>query len=106
MFFLMMTLGTATGTAAIFNVLTRSIKINREELGAQISVFGSVFRHGAAPNPAEHLASLDAEVLRQSAMIAYNNSFLLIAVATLAVLPLAVFVRMPKAKTATETADS
>ncbi len=106
MFFLMMTLGTATGTAAIFNVLTRSIKINREELGAQISVFGSVFRHGAAPHPAERLASLDAEVLRQSAMIAYNNSFLLIAVATLAVLPLAVFVRMPKAKAMDKAADS
>jgi len=100
MFFLMMALGTATGTAAIFNVLTRSIKVNYETLSGLVSVYSDVFRHGAATLPGRTggIAAIDAEVLRQSAMIAYNNSFLLIAVITAAILPLALFVRMPRSE--------
>jgi MFS transporter, DHA2 family, multidrug resistance protein len=101
LFYLMSALGTATGTAAIYNVLSRSIKVNQDALGGQLSSYSEAFRQGAVPALFDPLlpgglAAVSAEIARQSAMIAYNNCFYLIAVVTLATLPLALFVRLPK----------
>lgn len=42
------------------------------------------------------LAAVNAEITRQAAMIAYNNSFYFIALTALLSVPLTVFVRLPK----------
>ncbi|MFO0997761.1 MAG: DHA2 family efflux MFS transporter permease subunit [Alphaproteobacteria bacterium] len=101
LFFLMSNLGTATGTAAIFNFLTRSMRVNRSVITEHLTLYNELFRSGGVPrlwdlHTTGGLAAMDAEVVRQAAIIAYTNSFYLIALVTLAVLPLALFVRLPK----------
>lgn len=101
LFFLMSNLGTATGTAAIFNFVTRSMRINRSVITEHLTVYNQLFQSGGMPRlwnlrTTSGLAAIDAEVVRQAAIIAYTNSFYLIALVTLAVLPLALFVRLPK----------
>lgn len=100
-FYLMSTLGTATGTALIYNVLSRSSKVNQDALGAQLSAYSNVFRQSIVPsifNPGlpGGLSAVSAEITKQSAMIAYNNCFYLIALITLATLPFALIVKVPK----------
>lgn len=100
-FYLMSALGTATGTALIYNVLSRSSKVNQDALGAQLSGYSAVFRQSIVPPffdpglPAG-LATISAEIAKQSAMIAYNNCFYLIALVTLATIPFALIVKLPK----------
>ncbi|MBM3541152.1 MAG: DHA2 family efflux MFS transporter permease subunit [Alphaproteobacteria bacterium] len=100
-FYLMSTLGTATGTALIYNVLSRSSKVNQDALGAEFSAYGAAFRQGIVPSFLDPgipggLATVSAEIAKQSAMIAYNNCFLLIALVTLATIPFALIVKLPK----------
>ena len=100
-FYLMSTLGTATGTAIIYNVLSRSSKVNQDALGAQLSAYSAAFRQSIVPpffDPGlpGGLATVSAEIAKQSAMIAYNNCFYLIALVTLATIPFALIVRLPK----------
>lgn len=100
-FYLMSTLGTATGTAIIYNVLSRSGKVNQDALGAQLSAYSAAFRQSIVPSFFDPglpggLATVSAEIAKQSAMIAYNNCFYLIALVTLATIPLALIVRLPK----------
>ena len=100
-FYLMSTLGTATGTAIIYNVLSRSSKVNQDALGAQFSAYSAAFRQSIVPSffdPGRPggLATVSAEIAKQSAMIAYNNCFYLIALVTLATIPFALIVRLPK----------
>jgi MFS transporter, DHA2 family, multidrug resistance protein len=101
LFFLVTNLGTATGTAIIFNVLSRGMRVNHDSMSEVLTPFNELFKHGGLPGlwnltSPGGLAAMDAEIGRQAAMIAYNNSFYLIALTALVVLPVAAFVRLPK----------
>ena len=94
-------LGTATGTAAIFNFLVRNTQINRATMSSHLSIYNDVVHLGLLPrlwNMGDQggLAAMEAELARNAAIIAYNDSFFLIALSAVVVLPLALFVRMPK----------
>jgi MFS transporter, DHA2 family, multidrug resistance protein len=105
LFYVVMSLGTATGTAVIYNVLTRSVKVNHDVLVEHLTPYNELFAYGFIPRAwnimqPSGLAGLDAEIARQSLMIAYNNCFLLIAVAGLALIPLGFMLRMGRRRAA------
>jgi DHA2 family multidrug resistance protein len=94
-------LGTATGTAVIFNYLVRNTTINRGIMSEHLSQYSDVVHLGLLPRlwslgERGGVAAVEAMMARQAAIIAYNDAFFLIALSALAVLPLAVFVRLPK----------
>ncbi|MFO0997287.1 MAG: DHA2 family efflux MFS transporter permease subunit [Alphaproteobacteria bacterium] len=99
-FYVVSFLGTATGTAIIFNVLTRSMRINHDVLAERLTPYNELFNYAFVPrlwswSHQGGVAAFDAEIMRQSMMIAYNNSFYLIALTAIVVLPLIVFIRLP-----------
>ncbi|MFO0997215.1 MAG: DHA2 family efflux MFS transporter permease subunit [Alphaproteobacteria bacterium] len=103
LFYLAQTLGTATGTALIFNVLTRSMRVNHDSMSELLSPYNEMFQHGIASKvwSLAHrggLAAVDAEISRQASMIAYNNSFYFIALTALLLVPLTAFMRLPSRK--------
>ena len=100
-FHLMLNLGTAIGIAALFNVFAQSLQINHEVLSGTVTSFNELFRYGAVPegwDPTElsGLLAIDAEVTRQAAMIAYNNTYYLIAIVALGAIPLVYLLRPPR----------
>jgi MFS transporter, DHA2 family, multidrug resistance protein len=98
LFYVAQSLGTATGTAVIYNVLTRSMRVNHDAMSEVLTPYNELFKLGGMWNLSTPggLAALDAEIGRQAAMVAYNNSFYLIAIIGLLLLPVAVFLRPPK----------
>jgi len=100
MFYLNFDIGNAIGVAAIFSLHARHSQTNQAILGEQVTLFNPLLRYGALPDhwslsEAEGLAALNEEVARQAVMIAYNNSFLLSAILTVAIIPM-VFLFMRK----------
>ena len=100
-FYVISNLGTATGTAAIFNFLSRSTRINHDVMTAHMTPFSEMIRLGMVPRlwdwtHRSGLAAMDAEIARQAAMIGYNNSFYLIALSALVILPLGLLIRVPR----------
>ena len=100
LFYVGQTLGTATGTAVIYNVLTRGMRVNHDSMSEVLTPYNALFKHGVLPGvwnltTPGGLAALDAEIGRQAAMVAYNSSFHLIAVVGILVLPMAFLVRRP-----------
>lgn len=99
-FYVISFLGTATGTAIIFNVLTRSMRINHDVMAERLNPYNELFSYAYVPrlwNWAHQggVAAFDAEIARQAMAIAYNNSFYLIALTAIVILPLIVFIRLP-----------
>ncbi len=91
-FYLSFDVGSAIGTAAIVSVLARMSQINHSVLAEHISPMRE--RLGSLPVPESWslsetggLAAVQSEVSRQAAMIAYNGSFLLVALALAAMIP-------------------
>lgn len=94
-------LGTSVGTAVIFNVLTRSMRVNHDVMAEKLNPYNELMTYGFVPRlwslaRPGGLSGLDAEIGRQASMIAYNNSFLLIALAAVAIVPFIFFMRRPK----------
>ena len=92
-FYLSFDVGSAIGTAAIVALHARYSQINRSVLAEHITPFNELIRTMPLPkvwslSEVSGLAALEHEVSRQAAMIAYNNSFLLIAIALAAIIPL------------------
>lgn len=87
-FYLSFDIGSAVGTAAIVGLHTRHTQINHAVLTESVTPFRelaqseywSVFQ-------LEGLAALDQEVTRQATMVAYNNSFLAIALTVASLIP-------------------
>lgn len=99
--YLLSNIGTATGTAVIFNHLARSTQMNQSIISEFLSPYSQAIKLGLVPRlwdwtGRNGLAAMDAEIARQAAIIAYNSSFFLIALTALAVLPFALFVRLPR----------
>ena len=101
LFYLNFDLGNAFGTAAIIGLHTRYSQINQAVLNEHITPFNELLRYpalsGAWPlDEAGGLASIQAELVRQATMIAYNNSFLVISIMIAAMLPFIIFFRKPR----------
>ena len=100
-FFLVFFTGTTVGFAGVFAILTRTAQISHAVLSEYVNPYNELFRY---PSIAElwnttdstGLAAIDAEITRQATMIAYNNSFLLIAAGTALLLPLVFLFQPPR----------
>lgn len=97
---LLLNIGAAFGIAMIFYVLSSSIQMNYETLTRHVSPYNEAFHLGFAPKlwdlgERSGLMAMEAEVGRQAAMIAFNNSFYLTAIISALMLPLALLARRP-----------
>ena len=92
-FYLSFEVGSAIGTAAIVGAHARLSQINHSVLAEHVSPLREGLRAAPLSGPwalgdAGGLAALQGEISRQAAMIAYNNSFLLVALALAAMIPM------------------
>jgi MFS transporter, DHA2 family, multidrug resistance protein len=97
-FHLILNLGTTVGVAAIFNVLARDMQANRAVLSHFINPYNKALGFGGASGLWDTgdrggLAALNAEVGRQAAVIAYNDTFFLIGLVALAAMPLCLLLK-------------
>ena len=97
-FYLSFDVGSAIGTAVIVGLHARYAQINHSVLAEHVSPFSELIRTLPLPEPwslseTSGLAALEDEVARQATMIAYNNSFLMIALAMAVMLPLVLLFR-------------
>ncbi|MEM7425407.1 MAG: DHA2 family efflux MFS transporter permease subunit [Pseudomonadota bacterium] len=93
LFYLTYDIGNAIGTAMIIGLHTRHSQTNHALLTENVTVFNELWRYTALRGnwslaDLEGLVAINSEIARQAAMIAYNNSFLLIAILTAASAPL------------------
>ena len=101
MFHLSLNLASSIGIAGLFYLLVRFSQVSHEVLTTHVSPYNELFR---LPQIKElwdladrsALAAIQSEIARQAEMIAFNNNFLLIALLLVAVIPLIMFVRLPK----------
>ena len=92
-FYLSFDVGSAIGTAAIIGLHARYSQINHSVLAEHVTPFNELIRTMPLPemwslSEVSGVAALEQEVSRQAAMIAYNNSFVVIAIALAALIPL------------------
>ncbi|RLQ21436.1 DHA2 family efflux MFS transporter permease subunit [Seongchinamella sediminis] len=92
-------LGSSIGVSIVMSVLTRSLWVNQQELGARLQVSSRLL---AEVSPEEAVTTLPGvilqEVTRQAAEIAYVNDFYLLTWITLAAMPLVFLLRNPSAE--------
>ncbi len=98
LFYLCFDSGSAIGTAAVIGLHARYIQINHALLSESINPFNGILRYRTYPEAwttaeSSGLAALDIEITRQATMIAYNNSFLLIALILAALIPFIILFR-------------
>ena len=98
LFYLNFDIGSAIGTAAIIGLHARHSQINRAVLSEHINPFNELSRYVPLSEiwsitETGGLAALELEVSRQATMIAYNNSFMAIALVMAALIPLIVLFR-------------
>jgi DHA2 family multidrug resistance protein len=88
-------LGSSIGISVIETLLTRNTQIMHATLAEHVNRYNPIL-HARLPagSPTPHtLAALDAMVNGQAAMIAYNNDFKLMAVLSVAAIPLVLLLR-------------
>jgi len=81
-------------------MLTRNAQVNHSELGEAINAFNPnlwIASPDAASGNLTALAQLDGLVTNQAMMISYIDDFWLMTLVTLSAIPLALFLRKPKA---------
>jgi DHA2 family multidrug resistance protein len=90
-------LGGSIGIAALVALLSQNIQVVRSELAPSISVLNPIWMAvvGSGGQSATTLALWDAELTRQSAMIAYLNDFQLLMFVILASIPLLGLLKPP-----------
>jgi len=92
LFYLNFDIGYAIGTSAIVGFYARYFQTNHALLSENITPFNELLHYPAVVNTWSidelgDLLSLQAEVARQAAMIAYNNSFMVCAIVMALLLP-------------------
>ena len=92
LFYLNFDIGYAIGTSTIIGLYARYFQINHALLSENITPFNELLRYPAVAdtwsiNELGDLLSLQAEVARQAAMIAYNNSFMVCGIVMALLLP-------------------
>jgi DHA2 family multidrug resistance protein len=100
LFSLVRNLGSSIGISIVTVLLTRNTQINHEELGAWINPYNpalQTFSPSAAGGYPTALSQIDQLVNAQALMIAYVDDFKLMMLVTLAAIPLALFLRKPRA---------
>ena len=108
LFYLCFDIGSSVGTAAIFGLHARHIQINHATLMESVTPLNELFRHAGPTGlwdltEASDLASLQIEITRQATMIAYNNSFLVVAIILVVLVPLIPLFRRPPGVTTQPT---
>ena len=98
MFYLTYDIGNAIGTSLIIGMHSRYSQINHAVLVEHINPYNELLRYKSlrgswSIEDIPGLSVIDAEVTRQAAMIAYNNSFLIITILTAASAPLILLFR-------------
>ncbi|MCI5077864.1 DHA2 family efflux MFS transporter permease subunit [Oricola sp.] len=100
LFSLVRNIGSSIGISIVTVMLTRNMQINHAELSTAISPFnpalGAVLPGAQAGDPLS-LSIMERLVSAQALMIAYVDDFKLMMMITLAAVPLALFLRKPKA---------
>ena len=101
--YLLFYFGSAIGVAGIFAFQSKSIQINRSVLVEYITPFNETLRSSGAwdADSQAGLAAISMEINRQAQIIAYSNTFLIIAVSALLMLPLILMInraREPQAE--------
>ena len=107
MFYLSFDVGNALGTAGIVALHGRLVQINHAVLSEVVTPFNEVLRYRLGTDAWDidktaGLSALDAEVTRQSLMIAFNNTYLFIALLLFCMIPFIVFFRRPTPLAASE----
>jgi len=97
-FYLQFDIGSAVGVAGVIAIHTRQTQATHAMLAEHVNPFNELFQYPAIAEiwdlaEASALAALDHEVTRQAAMIAYNNSFVLLAIGTAVLIPTVFFFR-------------
>ena len=97
-FYLQFDIGSAVGVAGVIAIHTRQTQATHAMLAEHVNPFNELFQYPSIAKiwdlaEAGALAALDHEVTRQAAMIAYNNSFVLLAIGTAALIPTVFFFR-------------
>ena len=100
-FYLQFDIGSAIGVAGVVALISRYTQINRAILVENVSPYNELLRYPEITRiwdiaETEGLAMLDLEIARQAAMIAYNNSFLMITLGAVLLLPLTLLFRPPR----------
>jgi len=96
----MRSFGSSMGIALVFAFQTRASTINHAALAEQITPFNDSFNY-MKPwvwdlTTAAGRAALDAELTKQAAMMAFTTDFQLVMLATIAIFPLLLLVKLPK----------
>ncbi len=99
-FYLAFDIGSAIGTALVVGFHARSSQINRTILTEHITPFVDLEALGQdatvwSTTSFEGLASMELEVVRQAAMIAFNNSYMIIGLVLASLIPFIVFFKYP-----------
>ena len=103
LFSLVRNIGSSIGISVVTVMVTRNTQINHSELATSINPFNPVLQDispQAASGNVSALAQLDQLVNQQALMISYVNDFKLMMIVTLCAIPLALFLRKPKAAAA------
>jgi DHA2 family multidrug resistance protein len=100
-FSLMRNIGASVGIAIVESVLVRNIQINHASLVQHLTPYNPALQMPGVSgmwnlNTTAGLMSLDAEVNRQAAMIAYINDFKFMMIVTLATIPMLLLLRNPR----------
>ena len=103
LFYLNFDLGSAMGTSAIIGLHARHSQINHAYLSEFVNPFNELFRSNVGSGlwsitGSSGLAAIEQEITRQSTMIAYNNSFLVIALSMAALIPFILLFRHREGK--------
>jgi DHA2 family multidrug resistance protein len=88
-------MGSSIGISVVTMLLTRNTQIMHSQLAEHINPFGDSLSAVSAQtlSTTAGLAAINASVMRQAAMIAYDNDFKLMLVLTLCAVPLVVLLR-------------
>ena len=101
LFSLLRNIGSSIGISIVIALLSRNTQINHAVLAEHVTPYNPLMHAPFLPdlwspaNPAG-LATLNAEVTRQAASIAYINDFLLMMFVTLAALPFVLLLKPPR----------
>jgi DHA2 family multidrug resistance protein len=94
LFSLVRNVGSSIGISVVETLLTRNTQTMHARLAEQVTPYSDLLHlHGSATTTAQGLATLNAGVTGQAAMIAYNNDFMLMLVLTLCAIPLVALLR-------------
>jgi len=101
MYSLLRNVGSSVGISITGALLINNTRLNHALITATITPFNQALRHGAAaslwnPLTPHGAAALDAEIGRQSTIIAYTDDFKLMLIVSCLALPLVAFIRKPR----------